>query len=91
MEALKTILNRFEHGVKPMGDFVEKTSLSQNDGYIQKTLFDSVDLDESPAENCLASWHRTITDFSIFLPDRSLPEAEKVVENWKDRKIEKTD
>ncbi|MEB3882120.1 site-specific DNA-methyltransferase [Lyngbya sp. CCY1209] len=91
MEALKTILNRFEHGVKPMGDFVEKTSLSQNDGYIQKTLFDSVDLDESPAENCLASWHPTITDFSIFLPDRSLPEAEKVVENWKDRKIEKTD
>jgi len=91
MEALQTILNRFEHGVKPMGDFVEKTSLSQNDGYIQKTLFDSVDLDESPAENCLASWHRTITDFSIFLPDRSLPEAEKVVENWKDRKIEKTD
>lgn len=91
MEALKTILNRFEHGVKPMGDFVEKTSLSQNDGYIQKTLFDSVDLDESPAENCLASWHSTITDFSIFLPDRSLPEAEKVVENWKDRKIEKTD
>ena len=91
MEALKTILHRFEHGVKPMGDFVRKTGESQKSVYIQQTLFDMVEVDESSAENRVESWHHKITDFSIFLPDFSLPEAEILIENWQDRNIEHTD
>ncbi|MDM8557411.1 site-specific DNA-methyltransferase [Candidatus Parabeggiatoa sp. HSG14] len=83
IEALKTILHRFERGIQPMGDFVKKTS-NKNNG--QQTLFDSAD------DSCLYHYpnpqHKAITDFSIFIPYKTTSGVIATINDWKIRNID---
>jgi adenine-specific DNA-methyltransferase len=84
IEALKTILHRFECGLQLMDDFVKKTS-NKNEG--QQTLFDLLETDDSCQYNHPNPQHKAITDFSIFIPYKTTSEVIATVNDWKSRNI----
>ena len=85
MEALKTILHRFENGLQPMGDFVDKQGVPKKHGYDQQVLFDSLEPNTAFSQSPPASTHRTISDFTLFAPSDSPIDVYEVINEWKKR------
>ncbi|XDE64006.1 site-specific DNA-methyltransferase [Arthrospira platensis BEA 1257B] len=83
IEAFKTILNRFEHGIKPMGDFVKSSGSNSEEVYIQPTLFDQGASDQlDNRAKRLDNQDTKITDFSIFVPSSIPAQIEDIVKTW---------
>ena len=78
IEAIKTILTRFDSGLQAMGDFVNKGE-SRQDSYSHQPLFDSLDGDipRSPSNE-----HKSIRDFSLFASKNSPVELYETVNAW---------
>lgn len=78
-EAISTILERFERGLFPMGDYVSKPAKSVKADF-QLSLFGSLeDHTPTPQGN---SEHRPITDFSIYAEVNMPSEMKRVVDKW---------
>lgn len=82
VEAIKTILRRFEHGLQAMGDFVKKKTNRKNNNHMQQTLFDSLEDDTSYAPSSPNPTHMAITDFSLFLSKNSPNKLHREVDSW---------
>ena len=81
IEAIKTILKRFDSGLQAMGDFVNKDAHRQ-DNYSQQTLFDSLSEDTPHAHSTPESKHKAIRDFSLFASNDSPSELYETVTTW---------
>lgn len=79
--AISTIFERFECGLRPMGDYVTKPSQSTKSDN-QPSLFDS--LEESPSTILSKDFcaHTPITDFSIYVESAAQSEISTVVDKW---------
>ena len=80
IEAITTILDRFSHGLKPMGDYVKKKKKEDSDN--QPTLFDSLFMDTHKASSTSHSPHNSIVDFSISAIENKQTEVQKIVNDW---------
>jgi adenine-specific DNA-methyltransferase len=80
IEAITTILDRFSHGLKPMGDYVKKSKKEDSDN--QPTLFDSLFLDTHKAPSTSNLPHNSIVDFSISAIENKKVEVQKIVNDW---------
>ncbi len=78
-EAIKTIFERFEKGIKPMGDFVEKKSAEQNKQYVlnQPALFNSSGT--AVKKDGKLNHHIPVTDFAFLSDTDNLPDGEPFV------------
>lgn len=85
IEALKTILDRFENGLQPMGDFVDEQKRRKQCDYEQQALFDSLGSNTKFFQSPPALAHRTISDFTLFAPSNSPAEMYETVNEWKKR------
>ena len=81
VEAITTILDRFYHGLKPMGDYVKRGN-KEKDSDNQPTLFDSLFLDTHKAPSTSSSPHNSSVDFSILAIEDQQAEIQKIVNNW---------
>lgn len=81
VEAITTILDRFYHGLKPMGDYVKRDK-KEEDSANQPTLFDSLFLDTHKAPSASNSPHNSIVDFSISAIENKQAEVQKIVNDW---------
>ena len=81
IEAIKTILKRFDSGLQAMGDFVSKDAHRQ-DNYSQQTLFDSFGEGTPHAHSTPKSKHKAIRDFSLFASNDSPSELYETVNDW---------
>jgi len=82
IEAIKTILQRFDSGLQAMGDFVEKSAHGKNNNHGQQTLFDSLDEDTSRAPSNPKSKHVVINDFSLFSSENGPNDLHEMVDEW---------
>jgi adenine-specific DNA-methyltransferase len=80
VEAIKTILDRFKNGLKPMGDYVTKQNRAGSK--YQRSLFESL---KPSAHNCTSTQlnHNPIINFSIFIPANSNSQIEYIINEWK--------
>ena len=85
IEALKTILHRFENGLQPMGDFIDKQTHPKRHDYDQQTLFDSLRSNTALSQSPSTSIHRSTSDFTLFVPSDSPIDVYEVVNEWKKR------
>ncbi len=81
IEAIKTILKRFDSGLQAMGDFVDKDAQRQ-DNHSQQTLFDSLVENTPHAHSTPKSKHKAIRDFSLFASNDSPSELYETVNSW---------
>lgn len=84
-EAISTILDRFERGLTPMGDYVAKQNVRDTDSVSQPSLFDSLeeeDIEEAAME--ASGVHSPITDFSIYVEQDACEGLSAVIEKWLD-------
>lgn len=81
-EALSAMLNRFQQGLLPMGDYVQKSENNKKSEPQQSTLFDT--LNDKPAyllqKNHVA--HKPINDVAIFMNNGAPSEAFSIVAKW---------
>ena len=84
VEAITTILDRFYHGLKPMGDYVKRGKKEEGSDN-QPTLFDSLFLDTHKAPSASNSPHNSIVDFSISAIENKQAEVQKIVNDWLQR------
>lgn len=87
-EALKTILTRFENGLSPMGDYVEKSLESSRKSKTQPTLFESLEVENTKATRSSNVDHVPIRDFSIFAAAKSDNEVHASILAWQKRNKE---
>lgn len=82
--AISTILDRFEQGLLPMGDYVPKKPRPKKPE-AQPSLFDSLDetIPAVPKDDSLP--HAPITDFSIYVEANEQEEMSEILEKWLDR------
>jgi len=91
-EALRTTLNRFEHGLEPMGDFVSQTETKGKN--VQQRLFElprdenvQQDFFDSPEDGigmCKPSnAHVPITDYLLYAEQGKVPVAAAVASEYK--------
>lgn len=81
IEALRTMLNRFEQGLQPMGDYVNGNRNAKKAAQ-QPTLFDTLDVRAPSRKTSERKPHRSITEFTIFLPDDSPLTVKALVREW---------
>ena len=80
-EAISTIFERFERGLRPMGDYVARPIQSiPTDN--QPSLFDSLDGIPSPAPSDSRHVHPPITDFSIYVETGAQSVMLPLVDSW---------
>jgi len=82
-EALSTILNRFELGLLPMGDYVKKGKKKKERTAQQPTLFDTLDEKTSSLTTVETVQHNPITDFAIFVDKATPSEVLSIITRWK--------
>jgi len=82
--AIATILERFERGLIPMGDYVTKPPEAAKPAP-QSSLFDSLEESPSAPEPDDHRDHIPITDFSIFIECTAEAELSTVVDKWSNR------
>ncbi len=80
-EAISTILDRFEHGLSPMGTYVEKQPQAK-EADTQPSLFDSLDKDIPMTSPKALPSHAAITDFSIYIEMNPPAEISILTEKW---------
>lgn len=80
-EAISTIFERFERGLRPMGDYVARPiqSIPKDN---QPSLFDSLDGIPSPAPSDSRHVHPPITDFSIYVETGAQSVMLPLVDSW---------
>jgi adenine-specific DNA-methyltransferase len=84
-EAISTILERFERGLKPMGDYVAKKESRATYSFNQPSLFDSLDeKTRKKVANALGD-HLPITDFSVYVEQGESVGLKAIVERWLER------
>lgn len=81
-EAFSTILNRFEQGLLPMGDFVQKRKDKKNHEAQQPTLFDTLEENTSLFSFREKTAHTPIRDFTIFVEKDILSTGRSIVTTW---------
>ena len=79
--AIATILERFERGLSPMGDYVSEPPKPCKPD-VQLSLFDSLDDHFTTPAPQDYSEHSPITDFSIYVEIGAQPELLKAVDEW---------
>lgn len=85
LEALSTILKRFQQGLLPMGDYVQERKEEKKTVPQQATLFDALNKESSlllPTKN---SAHKPINDIAIFIAPNTPPEALSIVSTWQQK------
>jgi len=87
-ESLKTILSRFEKGLSPMGDYVNKSPESSRNSKVQQTLFESLETENTKATSSSNIDHVPIRDFSIFVATQSGNEILTTILSWQKRNTE---
>lgn len=65
--AVATMLDRFAHGLLPMGDYVEKQNSQESDTPSQASLFDSLNEGEQSHLSKHKQAHTPVSDFSLFV------------------------
>ena len=82
-EAVSTILQRFECGLLPMGDYVAKQSRQEPEKPAQSSLFDSLDKDmTSPVPEPSALKHTPITEFSLYVQQDERQVLSPIIDRW---------
>jgi adenine-specific DNA-methyltransferase len=84
-EAIKTILSRFENGLSPMGDYVNKSPASSRTSKVQQTLFESLEAEHTNATRSSKIDHVPIRDFSIFIAKNTDNEVHDTILSWQKR------
>lgn len=84
-EAIATILKRFEHGLLPMGDYVDAKSSQKEEGLNQPSLFDTLDSQAQVTEFRCESSHTPITSFSVYLEKDMGREFHHIIHKWMQR------
>ena len=82
LEALSAMLKRFEQGLLPMGDYVQKRKDSENLVLQQPVLFDTLDESTSSLASRENTAHTLIKDFTIFVDKDTLPTVRSIVTTW---------
>ena len=85
LEALSTILERFERGLFPMGDYVQKRQDNTEAIPQQPMLFDTLDVGAVLPASIENREHKPIKDFSIFVAKGAPSEVYSIVTTWKQR------
>ena len=80
-EAVTTIFERFERGLKPMGDYVSKPSTTAKPE-LQPSLFDSLENISATSAPQNDAEHRPITDFSTHVEVDAPYELTCAVDRW---------
>lgn len=86
-EAVATILERFKHGLSPMGDYVEKRSARGTNTPSQTSLFDSLDEGAQLCEVKPQPARTPITDFSLYVQKDKQDTFLPIVDKWIQGKI----
>lgn len=84
-EAFFTILKRFEQGLLPMGDYVQKRKDKKIRAPQQSTLFDTLDESTSSLTSIESTEHTPIKDFAIFADKGAPSEVRSIVTTWQQR------
>jgi len=84
-EAISSILNRFERGLLPMGDYVRKSEAKTDKPHYQSTLFDTLDQSSLSFASTKNTNHKPITDFTIFVDKGTSYEVRSIVSAWQQR------
>jgi adenine-specific DNA-methyltransferase len=79
-EAISTILDRFERGLTPMGDFVSKPNDGTSALDAQPSLFDSLEENAREPASHSARTHLSIDDFSVYLEKGESAGLSEIVE-----------
>lgn len=85
VEALKTILQRFERGLQPMGDYVQARNKERTRRRNQRTLFDSLAGETDEAESQAGRVHKRICDFTILSCSDNADDITRLVREWQNR------
>jgi len=81
-EAIATILERFKHGLSPMGDYVEKRNARGTNSSNQPTLFDSLEEETQAGEIKNQPIRKSITDFSLYIQSDKQDAFLPIVDKW---------
>lgn len=81
-EAVATILERFKHGLSPMGDYVEKGSARGANTSSQRSLFDSLEQGVQLCEVKPQSVRTPITEFSLYVQRSKQDTFVPIIEKW---------
>ena len=82
-EAVATILQRFERGLLPMGDYVAKQSGQEPEKPAQSSLFDSLDEDAAtPVSEPTVVKHTPITEFSLYVQQGTRDVMSPIIDRW---------
>jgi DNA-3-methyladenine glycosylase II len=84
-ESISTILNRFERGLLPMGDYVRKSEAKTDKPHYQSTLFDTLNQSSLSFASTKNTNHKPITDFTIFVDEGTSCEVRSIVSTWQQR------
>ena len=85
-EAVSTILQRFERGLSPMGDYVAKQSRQELEKPLQSSLFDSLDEDATtPVPEPAVVKHTPITKFSLYVQQDKRQVLSPIIDRWMGR------
>ena len=85
IEALKTILHRFQNGLQPMGDYVDVPVRSKQHDNDQQTIFSSLESNTTFSQSQTTLAHRIISDFTLFAPSDNPVDVFEIVNDWKKR------
>ncbi len=85
LESLSTILERFERGLFPMGDYVQKHQENTEGIPQQPALFDAFDVGATLPVSVENREHKPLMDFSIFVAKDTPSEVYSIVTTWKQR------
>ena len=83
-ESLKTVLGRFERGLSPMGDYVQKGKAGSSKSAEQKTLFDAPD-EIPPPSTKPQNGYQPVTNFRVFVADDAKETGLPIVRAWQSR------
>ncbi len=81
-ESVATILERFKHGLSPMGDYVEKRNAGETNTLDQSTLFDSLEEEVQPGKIKAQPARKPITDFSLYVQSGEQGTFLPIVDKW---------
>lgn len=84
-ESLSTILKRFEQGLFPMGDYVQKRQGDREGIRQQPTLFDALDVSAPLPTSIENKEYRPIKNFSLFVAKGTPSDVYSIVTTWKQR------
>ena len=90
-EAVAAMLERFEHGLSRMGDYVEKRDAREAHPSNQASLFDSLSEDGRPYPIETQQSHTPISDFLLFVQRDRKGDFLSIVEKWMQRNTEPTE